>query len=429
MLFAGLCLAAVHAAGRPAQNRTTELAGVLDSIERGYAYRSFDDAAFAILRKKYLDAASGALTDRQYIVLLEKLADEFHDDHLQLNTNLSDSYRLVPSQTAVLAQWQDGKAVVVDVSPFAPPLFQAVTSGAVILRINGMSTEAAVEARLQGHLDRTSPWGRHWALNSVIAGRRGEPTVIEIDSNGIAETIVVPAGEPFARQAGGITHCDLGDSHYIRFNDSLGNEAVIGEFSDILKKAGSRKVIIDLRNTPGGGNSLVARGILGHFVSEERPYQLHELSADGSVHGIPRRWQELVSPIRPHVPSTAEVLVGRWTGSMGEGLAVGFDATEAAHVAGTAMAGLRGATSCVPLPSLGDGSCLNLPTERLFHVDGTAREHFVPDRPVPDRFADPDALCADSASGRLDATRLRATRRGENASPSQPVAASVSSMP
>lgn len=120
MLLAGLCLFAVHAAGRSAQDRATELAGVLDSIERGYAYRSFDDATFSILRKKYLNAASGALTDREYIVLLEKLADEFHDDHLQLNTNLSDSYRLVPSQTAVLAQWQDGKAVVIDVSPFAP---------------------------------------------------------------------------------------------------------------------------------------------------------------------------------------------------------------------------------------------------------------------------------------------------------------------
>ena len=31
------------------------------------------------------------------LAVLEKLADEFHDDHLQLNTNLSDSYRLVPS--------------------------------------------------------------------------------------------------------------------------------------------------------------------------------------------------------------------------------------------------------------------------------------------------------------------------------------------
>lgn len=393
VLFAGLCLFAVHAAEQENQDRASELADVLDRIEHEYAYLTLDDVSFDGLRKRYLDAASSNLTDRQYIVLLEQLVDEFHDNHLQLNTNLSNSYRLVPSQTAILAQWRDETALVVGTSPFAPPMFQAIKSGAVIRSINGISPDAAVKARLEDHLDQTSPRARHWALNSVLAGRRGETTVIEIDSGGIAETIVVPAGELFARQGGGITHCDLGDSKYIRFDDSLGNETVIGEFSDILEKTGSRGIIIDLRSTPSGGNSLVARGILGHFVSVERAYQVHELPADRDAHGIPRRWQEMVSPIPPTAPSPVEVLVGRWTGSMGEGLAIGFDATGAGRVSGSVMAGLRGATSCIALPSLGDGTCLNLPTERLFHVDGTPREDYIPDRDVPERFSQPARLC------------------------------------
>ena len=43
---------------------------------------------------------------------------------------------------------------------------------------------------------------------------------------------------------------------------------------------------------------------------------------------------------------------------------------------GTAMAGLVGATEHIVLPRTGIG--LNLPTERLYHVDGTPREAFQP---------------------------------------------------
>jgi carboxyl-terminal processing protease len=70
------------------------------------------------------------------------------------------------------------------------------------------------------------------------------------------------------------------------------------------------------------------------------------------------------------------VLVGHWTGSMGEGLAIGFDATRTGTVVGTAMAGLLGATDHVVLPHTGIG--MNLPTERLYHVDGRPRESFQP---------------------------------------------------
>jgi len=62
---------------------------------------------------------------------------------------------------------------------------------------------------------------------------------------------------------------------------------------------------------------------------------------------------------------------------MGEGLAVGFDAI-GARVTGDPMAGLLGAIFDHPLP--GSGLVIKLPTERLYAVDGTPRESFVPDR-------------------------------------------------
>ena len=61
---------------------------------------------------------------------------------------------------------------------------------------------------------------------------------------------------------------------------------------------------------------------------------------------------------------------------MGEGLAIGFDAVEAATIVGTPMAQLLGATYHFELPQSHFGA--NIPAEKLFHVNGTPREAFVP---------------------------------------------------
>ena len=70
------------------------------------------------------------------------------------------------------------------------------------------------------------------------------------------------------------------------------------------------------------------------------------------------------------------VLVDHWTGSMGEGLAIGLDAAKRATIVGTKMAGLLGGTADFTLPHT--GVPLSFPVERLYHVNGTPREDFKP---------------------------------------------------
>jgi peptidase S41-like protein len=70
------------------------------------------------------------------------------------------------------------------------------------------------------------------------------------------------------------------------------------------------------------------------------------------------------------------VLVGRWTASMGEGMAIGLDGMRRATLVGTRMAGLRGAVVTHTLPRHHFG--FTFPFERLRHLDGTPREQFVP---------------------------------------------------
>ena len=69
------------------------------------------------------------------------------------------------------------------------------------------------------------------------------------------------------------------------------------------------------------------------------------------------------------------VYVGRWTGSMGEGLGIGMQALGATLV-GERMAGLLGAIYDLRLDH--SGLVFKLPVERLYSVDGTPREDAVP---------------------------------------------------
>ena len=172
----------------------------------------------------------------------------------------------------------------------------------------------------------------------------------------------------------------IGREYRIRFNDSLGDKATIAAFDAAMLKARSgQRVVIDLRDTPGGGNTVVARAVLGWFVRRPSFYQVHNLPAEQRETGIARQWVEQVLPrAGKYRGGPIIVRVGRWTGSMGEGLAIGFDAI-GARVEGEPMAGLLGAIYGHRLQQ--SGQAIKFPTERLSAVDGIPREKFVPEVP------------------------------------------------
>ena len=102
-------------------------------------------------------------------------------------------------------------------------------------------------------------------------------------------------------------------------------------------------MVIDLTDTPSGGNTTVARAMLGWFVDRPTLYQVHNLPVEERRTGIARQWVEQVLPRAGQTHrGPVTVRVGRWTGSMGEGLAIAFDAHRRPG-RGQPMAGLLGA--------------------------------------------------------------------------------------
>jgi carboxyl-terminal processing protease len=168
-----------------------------------------------------------------------------------------------------------------------------------------------------------------------------------------------------------------GNIGYILINNSLGDNTLINVFDSAMTVLQHTKaLIIDLRNTPSGGNTSVARAILSRFISKEGFYQKHELTSEERETGVKRSWVEIVSPRKPVYKNALVVLVDHWTGSVGEGIAIGFDALKRATIIGTKMARLNGAVYSFTMPNTGIG--FSFPAEKLFHVNGTPREDFKP---------------------------------------------------
>jgi carboxyl-terminal processing protease len=113
---------------------------------------------------------------------------------------------------------------------------------------------------------------------------------------------------------------------------------------------------------------------------KEGYYQRHELVAEERASGIKRSWSEIVSPRNYPYNKRLVILVSHFTGSLGEGITIGFDALKRATVVGTDMAGLNGAVYSYKMPNTGIG--FSFPVEKLFHVNGLPRENFKPAVPV-----------------------------------------------
>jgi carboxyl-terminal processing protease len=109
---------------------------------------------------------------------------------------------------------------------------------------------------------------------------------------------------------------------------------------------------------------------MGRFVRGVKKYQIAGPRWDG----------ELIRRVASRGPwrvrGRVAVLVGRWTGSMGEGMAIGFDGLKRGRVYGTEMAQLAGGIEGFPLP--GSGYSVRFPTYNLMHVNGTDRHEWKP---------------------------------------------------
>ena len=377
-------LALVIAAALAAQQPKVDYAGDAQALDRiivlNYAYE--DHWPRGVLPDSPTLAAERAAVHDQRSLLryAEDRMTSLADHHAITGSSFKDSWAVVPTYADLWVERRHGQYVIDAVRDGSPAALAAIRPGDLLAAVGGVPIEKAVAGFWNQLGLSVTPERADYAARVLAAGRRDRPRQLTIAQGGRERVLTLPNLYANSPDRPLLSVNRAAPRIVIRFNNSLGDQKTIAAF-DRAMAALKRKtpLLIDLTDTPSGGNTSVARAIMGWFVDRPRSYQVHRLPSEERETGIPRQWIEQVLPRSGKYHARLPVVrVGRWTGSMGEGLAIGFAAL-GARVEGTRMAGLKGAVYDFSLPS--SGMTVKLPAERLYTVDGLPREKFVPKLP------------------------------------------------
>jgi carboxyl-terminal processing protease len=283
----------------------------------------------------------------------------------------------VPTGADIWAEYHNGKPIIIEVRKGFGAEKAGIHAGMEVIAINDQAVYKAA-AQFLPHTVTTD--SKSFALRLALNGDHNSKRKITLrdgshvtdyypDQNGMMlEHVTYPAYVETK-----IIH-GIG---YLKVNNYLFDNQMIAKFDSALNTLmHTRGLIVDLRETPSGGNTSVARAILGRFITREQFYQQHELYAEEKATGIKRSWEEIVSPRGKTYTKPVVVLADHWTGSIAEGITIAFDGIKRATVIGTELARLNGAVDGFEMPNTKIG--FNIATERLYHVNGQPRELFEP---------------------------------------------------
>ncbi len=349
-------------------------------------YGYFDRAGIdgdAIL-SAFAARAKAARSDKEFVDILQLVSYNFADPHFVVGPFDPEDWTTIPTSSDLFGAY-DGTTFRIGETRFGgDALARGVRSGMTVVRIDGKAPRAAIEDVTGRPFTTLSPVQIGFAFNVALAGRHRHPRTLEAVDGHHRLTFALAATSDQSKRikAGPLLDVERqGTLGIIHINNSLGDQALIGQFAQALATlADTTTLLIDLRDTPSGGNTSVARGIMGHFVDHDRPYQMHVIPYESRVLGPTRKFVEYVAPYGIHYGGKVYVAGGRWTGSMGEGLMIGFDAIGATTV-GSELAHLLGGLSNETID--GSAAKIDIGTEQLFTVTGLPRADYRPQLYVP----------------------------------------------
>ena len=349
------------------------------TIDREYAYFDAKQTDWAKVKTAYKKVIDSVKTDAEFIYAIELMKHELYDPHFGLNKNLPYSFRLIPNDLDAYISIKNGKYIITDIRTDYKIKNSEIFIGDELLTVNGKNIDELVTLNLPASIKNPNNEVKEYFANLIFAGRHNEPRNFEIlhFDKQISVSLDKPA---LIKESDKLLEYFVIQKNfgYIKINNSLGNNDVIKAFPkavDALKD--TKGLIIDLRTTQNGGNAEVAKAIMGKFIKEPTPYQIHETVGLEREFGIKRRYIELLFPLEKPYLKPVYILVSRWTGSIGEAIAQGFSNMKNATVIGTPMAKLLGSINCQKTPNTELGFCY--PFEKLFNIDGTPRENFKVD--------------------------------------------------
>ncbi len=313
--------------------------------------------------------------------ILNRATYAFTDPHLIIGPLTDNDFNVIPTSSDLWMESREDGVFVIDVRQGSAAVDAGIMPGWELVSVNGASVDTQLAAVFGGLMASPTVKQKSYAASLLANGKRDADRQLVFSDKGVIQEISLPSPQIFARivnERPPVSTNRSGPYGIIRVNNSLGDNETITAFDEAVRDlADTEAIIIDLRNTPSGGNTETARSIIGHFITEVHSYQVHEIPALERAFTVPRRFIEQAYPRDPGYDGPVLVLGGRWTGSMGEGLVIGLHAAAGAVTITSDMADLLGGLwnrDFTTFPAR-----MDFGGETLLHVDGTPREDYIGD--------------------------------------------------
>lgn len=353
------------------------------TINDEYGYFDKTKTNWQKVREIYAPVADTVSSRNAFVSLLEKVFNEIYDHHAILNTNTNASQRLVPSGTDTWAAYINNKPLITELRAGFGTAAAGIVPGMEVVAVNDIPVNEALLPFLPKAVQPLTTEARSYALRLLLAGNHTQPRKFTLRYQGVVKDYYPDQQGLLLEHIGYPAKVEaklIGTTGYIKINDCLYDNGLIPVFDSIMSMyKNTSALILDLRETPSGGNTSVARAILGWFISKEQFYQKHEYYAEEKSTGIKRSWVEIVTPRSgKYYSKPLVVLCNHWTGSIAEGITIGFDALKRPRtsIIGTDMGRLKGAVYSFEMPN--SKIRFSFPAEKLYHINGSAREDFMP---------------------------------------------------
>ena len=353
-------------------------------FKENYAYYDNTNIELSSLFDDYKNKALEATSEQEFISVVTVFMRYFRDPHLNIYPGNKTGYSVTPTGADIWVTQQQGKYLIIDIKAGSAAYNSNIQVNSEAISIDGRTPKEAITTVFGGEFDRLSTKRKVRGLNIALGGIKNKTRKIITRYKGVDSYHQLDATYDAIKRAykePTLVFKTINNLGYIRFNNSLGNNDTVNAFNKAIKELITTDgLILDLRNIPSGGNTGVAEPILGHFVQQETPYQLYQRQQPSHFgqKKIPFHQAKMeratAKPKKPFYDKPFVVLVGRWTGSIGEGMMIGLDALGAKAIIGAPTADLLGGIKNITLTQ--SNAVIDIAYERMFHVNGTYREDF-----------------------------------------------------
>src|SRR5262245_6025063 len=244
------------------------------------------------VRALYGPQALAAASGEAFEAVCGRVLSELYDAHTHLS-DPPDGTRRWPLYD-LLAERSGADVRIAAVQPDSAAADAGIRIGDVVVAIDGVPIARVLDDIAPRCLRQPDPAADAWTINVAVAGRRAKGRRFTMRTPGAApREVALPIKQ--RPRTPDVESRMLDGFGYIAIH-TFADTAVVEAFEAALAALrDSRGLLIDVRGN-GGGDTAVARPIMGRFITERKPYATMRRREAGSL-GAP--WTESVDPRGP----------------------------------------------------------------------------------------------------------------------------------